>query len=162
MRKRTRSGAAARVRDGAEERRLEGAMRGWRGGGVHSPKGSTLRPTGAEGGRPGPSIMRGGDGAPPLTGEGPNESPAQTSHSVHHDYTTITPPLHHHYTSPTDYKQQRPPRDGGECPSATGTVNARRGRGWIGVFHNFSHVPESLHSAFQPGSAFYTNMLSSA
>lgn len=40
-----------------------------------SPYGSILRPNGAEGGRLGPSIISGGDGAPPLTGEGPYESP---------------------------------------------------------------------------------------
>lgn len=40
-----------------------------------SPNGSILRPTGADGGRLGPSIIGGGDGAPPLTGEGPYESP---------------------------------------------------------------------------------------
>lgn len=28
-----------------------------------------------DGGRPGSSIIKGGEGAPPLTGEGPNESP---------------------------------------------------------------------------------------
>lgn len=52
-----------------------------RGGGRRSgdsPNGSPRRPTGAEGGRPGPSIMRGGEGAPPLTGDGPYKSPAQT------------------------------------------------------------------------------------
>lgn len=41
----------------------------------NSPYGSILRPTGADGGRLGPSIMSGGDGAPPLTGDGPYESP---------------------------------------------------------------------------------------
>lgn len=42
---------------------------------LDSPYGSIRRPTGAEGGRLGPSIISGGDGAPPLTGEGPYESP---------------------------------------------------------------------------------------
>lgn len=42
---------------------------------VNSPNGSILRPTGAEGGRLGPSIIGGGEGCPPLTGEGAYESP---------------------------------------------------------------------------------------
>lgn len=49
----------------------------------HSPNGSVLRPTGADGGRLGPSIIGGGDGAPPLTGEGPYESPVATRASIH-------------------------------------------------------------------------------
>lgn len=48
---------------------------GGRSRGRNSPNESLRLPTGAEGGRPGPSIMRGGDGAPPLTGDGPYESP---------------------------------------------------------------------------------------
>lgn len=43
--------------------------------GSNSPKGSPLRPTGPDGGREGSSIIKGGEGAPPLTGEGPYESP---------------------------------------------------------------------------------------
>lgn len=53
-----------------------------------SPYGSILRPTGAEGGRLGPSIISGGDGAPPLTGEGPYESPVIIKPSV---YSRQTP-----------------------------------------------------------------------
>lgn len=48
-----------------------------------SPYGSILRPTGADGGRLGPSIIGGGDGAPPLTGEGPYESPVQPDQRLH-------------------------------------------------------------------------------
>lgn len=48
-----------------------------------SPYGSILRPTGAEGGRLGPSIISGGDGAPPLTGEGPYESPVMIKPSIY-------------------------------------------------------------------------------
>lgn len=48
-----------------------------------SPNGSILRPTGADGGRLGPSIIGGGDGAPPLTGEGPYESPVTIRPSIY-------------------------------------------------------------------------------
>lgn len=48
-----------------------------------SPNESILRPTGADGGRLGPSIIGGGDGAPPLTGEGPYESPVTTRPSIY-------------------------------------------------------------------------------
>lgn len=60
--------------------------RGLKGGEVihrDSPYGSILRPTGADGGRLGPSIIIGGDGAPPLTGEGPYESPVMIKPSVY-------------------------------------------------------------------------------
>ena len=50
---------------------------------MDSPYGSLLRPTGAEGGRLGPSIIIGGDGAPPLTGEGPYESPVTIIPSIY-------------------------------------------------------------------------------
>lgn len=50
---------------------------------LDSPNGSILRATGAEGGRLGPSIIIGGDGAPPLTGEGPYESPVTIEPSIY-------------------------------------------------------------------------------
>lgn len=40
----------------------------------NTPNGSLLRPMEPDGGRPGSSIIKGGEGAPPLTGEGPYES----------------------------------------------------------------------------------------
>lgn len=48
-----------------------------------SPNESILRPTGADGGRLGPSIIGGGDGAPPLTGEAPYESPVTIRPSIY-------------------------------------------------------------------------------
>lgn len=65
------------------------SRKGWsptkEGEAVHrdSPYGSILRPTGAEGGRLGPSIIIGGDGAPPLTGDGPYESPVMIKPTVY-------------------------------------------------------------------------------
>lgn len=53
-----------------------------------SPYGSILRPTGAEGGRLGPSIISGGEGAPPLTGEGPYESPVMIRPSIYRRKTS--------------------------------------------------------------------------
>lgn len=55
---------------------------------LDSPNGSILRATGAEGGRLGPSIIIGGDGAPPLTGEGPYESPVTIEPSIYQNKRT--------------------------------------------------------------------------
>lgn len=80
---------------GSRNKSGEGGKRGRKqdkGGGVRlqvkksqrdSPNESILRPTGADGGRLGPSIIGGGDGAPPLTGEGPYESPVTTRPSIY-------------------------------------------------------------------------------
>lgn len=64
-------------------RNKEGEVNHW-----DSPYGSILRPTGAEGGRLGPSIIIGGDGAPPLTGEGPYESPVMIKPSIYQSKET--------------------------------------------------------------------------
>lgn len=84
--------------------------------GWDSPRGSLRRPIGAEGGRPGPSIIRGGEGAPPLTGEGPYESPVWTRSTTQIVSPTqqntraklLTMPLHFKRGTDADKKKKNP------------------------------------------------------